>query len=119
MPPMTKTRARTEALYELETLQEAIRQKWLEECLPEDWDGLEYSDARPRHKTRVTIRLDSDMVRWFRNTGPGYGARINSVLRIYWTSLMAGYISAYPMEDTTPRLLRRVEALAEEAEKLK
>lgn len=101
---MTKARARSEMLHELERLQEQLRDRWLHECLPEDWDGLDTWAPQPRHRTRVTLRLDTDMVRWFRNTGPGYGARMNSVLRIYWTALLAGHIGAYLGEDTTPRL---------------
>lgn len=106
MPP-TKVRAGTEMLHELERLQSEIRQGWLNQSLPQDWHGLETWAPQPRHRTRVTLRLDSDMVKWFRNTGPGYQARINSVLRIYWLALLSGQVSSYLGEDTTPRILTR------------
>jgi uncharacterized protein (DUF4415 family) len=34
-------------------------------------------------KTEVTIRLDSDVVDFFRNAGKGYQTRMNAVLRAY------------------------------------
>ena len=32
-------------------------------------------------KQIVTIRLDSDMLTWYKDAGPGYQTRINQVLR--------------------------------------
>jgi uncharacterized protein (DUF4415 family) len=32
-------------------------------------------------KQIVTIRLDSDMLEWFKGAGPGYQTRINQILR--------------------------------------
>lgn len=37
----------------------------------------------PRRKPTVTIRLDPDVLNWFKRQGPGYQTRINSVLRMY------------------------------------
>lgn len=34
-------------------------------------------------KQIVTIRLDTDMLEWFKSAGPGYQTRINQVLRDY------------------------------------
>lgn len=34
-------------------------------------------------KKIVTIRLDFDVVDWFRNQGPGYQTRINALLKAY------------------------------------
>ena len=34
-------------------------------------------------KQIVTIRLDVDMLEWFKSAGPGYQTRINQVLREY------------------------------------
>lgn len=34
-------------------------------------------------KQIVTIRLDIDMLEWFKSGGPGYQTRINQVLREY------------------------------------
>ena len=37
----------------------------------------------PAGKTSITVRLDSDVLEWFRNQGKGYQTRINAVLRTY------------------------------------
>ena len=114
MTAQAKRNAYREALYELEKLQSDLEQSWLDQSLPQDWTGLDWYAPVDRHKTRVTLRLDSDMVRWFRKLGPGYQARINSVLRIYWMSLLAGHIKAYPHDDTLPRLKIEARNIQEE-----
>ncbi len=37
----------------------------------------------PPRKEQVTIRLDSDVLAWFRAQGKGYQTRINALLRAY------------------------------------
>ena len=37
----------------------------------------------PQAKKPVSIRLDEDVIRWFRSRGRGYQTRINAVLRAY------------------------------------
>jgi uncharacterized protein (DUF4415 family) len=37
----------------------------------------------PPSKQQVTIRLDEDVLKWFRSQGKGYQTRINSLLRAY------------------------------------
>ncbi len=34
-------------------------------------------------KSQVTLRIDADVLQWFKETGRGYQTRINSLLRIY------------------------------------
>ena len=34
-------------------------------------------------KEQLTLRIDSDVVKWYRKQGPGYQTRINSLLRAY------------------------------------
>lgn len=54
--------------------------------LTEDDDDFDWAHAviveRPR-KTSLTIRLDEDVLAYFRGTGAGYQTRINAVLRAY------------------------------------
>lgn len=50
--------------------------------LPRDW----WKDAvpvRPGAKKLLSLRLDPDVVEWFRAQGPGYQTRMNDVLRAY------------------------------------
>ena len=37
----------------------------------------------PRRKSSITVRLDSDVLEWFRALGRGYQTHINAVLRMY------------------------------------
>ena len=54
--------------------------------LPEDfWDSAVLVD--PPKKEAVSIRLDSDVLGWFRGQGPRYQSRINAVLRAYMTRM--------------------------------
>ena len=46
-------------------------------------DGSSEALRRPRAKVAVGIRLDADLVDWFKAEGPGYQTRINAVLRAF------------------------------------
>ncbi len=51
-------------------------------AMPDDF----WQDARvvtPVTKQAISIRLDEDVIDWFRATGPKYQTRINAVLRSY------------------------------------
>jgi uncharacterized protein (DUF4415 family) len=39
--------------------------------------------VRPARKLPLTVRLDEDVLAWFRSHGKGYQTRINAVLRSY------------------------------------
>ena len=48
-----------------------------------------FADAKlrlPDKKRSVTVRLDADVLEWFRAQGKGYQTRINAVLRMYMES---------------------------------
>ena len=38
---------------------------------------------RPRTKTQLTLRVDSEVLGWFKKQGRGYQTRINTLLRAY------------------------------------
>jgi uncharacterized protein (DUF4415 family) len=49
-----------------------------------------WSDAEvqfPSRKTHVSIRLDDDIISWFKQFGRGYQTKINSVLKSYINSV--------------------------------
>ena len=101
----SKRDAQHRAMAELERLQADLEDRWVNGSLPDDWSGL-FADEEVRpDKTKITLRLDADMVRWFRKMGPNYGRLMNRVLRVYWTSLLAGHIKAYYAHDTTPQIM--------------
>ena len=56
--------------------------------LDQDW----FNDADltlPEPKQAVSIRIDADVLRWYRAQGPGYQSRMNAVLRQYAKSRQA------------------------------
>ena len=110
-----QTDAQREAIRDLKSLQQELTQNWIDRSLPKDWNGFDSRAPVTRDKTRITIRLDADMVRWFRKLGPGYQTRINDVLRIYWNALIGGWIKSHWDEDEvapafTDMILRMADA---------
>lgn len=55
-------------------------------------EDIDYSDIpelddsffKKATKSSVTVRLDSDMVEWFKSQGKGYQTRMNAVLRAFY-----------------------------------
>jgi uncharacterized protein (DUF4415 family) len=46
--------------------------------------GLVRRGLKPvARKKLLTLRIDSDVVEWYRRQGPGYQTRINTLLRAY------------------------------------
>lgn len=48
---------------------------------PIDWSKAEL--VVPSKKQAISIRLDQDLIDFFKSEGPGYQRRINAVLRSY------------------------------------
>lgn len=69
---MNKEDAQIEMKYELEALHVRLPDAWLADSLPLEKSGLEYLNPCPKAKTSVTVRLNTDMVRWFRKVEQGY-----------------------------------------------
>ena len=54
-----------------------------------------WSDAEvqfPSTKTHVSIRLDDDIISWFKQFGRGYQTKINSVLKSYIKSAKKNHV---------------------------
>ncbi len=82
-----------------------MKAKFIRKKSKTDWDklnsmsdsGIDYSDIpklskkifqngelrMPKSKPLISIRLDSDILEWFKSLGTGYQTRINAVLRMY------------------------------------
>ena len=50
--------------------------------LPEDFWG-DGDVVTPMSKQAISLRVDEDVLDWFKQTGPKYQTRINAVLRSY------------------------------------
>ncbi len=46
-----------------------------------DWSKVEI--GMPQGKQQMTVRIDIDVIEWFRSQGAGYQTRMNQVLRRY------------------------------------
>jgi len=57
--------------------------------LPHDfWDSAEL--VQPVRKQAVSLRIDEDVLAWFRQNGPRYQSRMNAVLRSYMNARSKG-----------------------------
>ena len=77
-------------MMELHELEIWVRNMRLKDALiPKEWREIEEKvPVRPR-KTKVTARLDADLVKWFRGMGEGYQGRMNAVLRTFMLALVS------------------------------
>lgn len=68
---------------------DAITERELERSIAADPDAdvaVDWTKARlvmPRRKESVHLRVDPDVLAWFRQQGQGYLTRMNAVLRAY------------------------------------
>ena len=46
-----------------------------------DWGNVKV--AWPQPKQAISLRIDQDILEWFRGRGPGYQTRMNAVLRAF------------------------------------
>lgn len=57
---------------------------------PLDDDFFASAELRlPRKKQTITMRVDPDVLDWFRAQGKGYQTRMNAVLRLYMETHLA------------------------------
>jgi uncharacterized protein (DUF4415 family) len=50
--------------------------------VPKDW-FKEAEAVMPTQKKLLSLRLDADVIEWFKQRGPGYQTRMNAVLRAF------------------------------------
>lgn len=68
----------------------------IEETSPEELatlpaDFWEEADlVLPVPKRAISLRVDEDVLEWFRSLGPGYQTRMNAVLRSYMERMASG-----------------------------
>jgi len=62
--------------------------------LPAEWADI---DATPvPEKTRITLRVDVDVAKFYRKLGPGYQSRMNEVLRSFMLARLVEIIGLGP-----------------------
>ncbi len=52
---------------------------------PEDWvKAIVHTRVKlPQRKTQIALRLDNEVLNWFKQQGSGYQTRINAILKEY------------------------------------
>lgn len=73
--------------------------------VPEEWHEIARGKTR-QAKTRITIRLEEDVVRFFRKMGPGYQQRMNDVLSAWMHGRLAAVIKGPDASDIDLELMR-------------
>jgi uncharacterized protein (DUF4415 family) len=67
--------------------------------IPDDWRRIERDvPVRPK-KEKLTVAFDADMVKWFRNMGHGYQARMNAVLKTFMKAVVSREILSHGDRD--------------------
>lgn len=101
-PERRKWKLSVDTLREIEyDLHDRLQQNPL---VPDDWHQIwkDEGEAVPK-TTRVTIRLDADIVKFFRALGPGYQPRINRVLRAFMHLRLSKIIDGVDASDYVER----------------
>lgn len=68
---------------------QAIRDEDIDTSDIPELDELFWANAKvgiPQTKKAVSLRIDDDILQWFKSTGKGYQTRMNLVLRSYMQS---------------------------------
>lgn len=65
----------------------------MEGRVPHAWEDV-WETRRPG-RTRVTLRLDDDVLKFFRAMGGQYGPKVNDVLRIFMHAQLAGFFEGH------------------------
>lgn len=65
--------------------EEAMRRRRADPDAPRPYAGWEetVTAGLPEPKRQITLRLDANVLRWFRSQGQGYQTLMNAVLRSY------------------------------------
>lgn len=71
--------------------------------IPRDWHEIAKRRGK-REKVRLTLRVEEDVVKFFRATGRGYQERMNDVLRAWMHGRIAGMIEGPDAEDIALQL---------------
>ena len=79
-------------------------------AIPQHWHQIwKDQDKRDPKRQKVTMNLDADVVRFFKDMGPGYQERLNRVLRAFMHFRLAKLVDG---PDTMDYILRPDEVMA-------
>lgn len=70
--------------------------------IPAEWHTIAQERAQPA-KEKVTLRVDADVLRFFRSMGQGHLTRMNAVLRAFMLARLAEVVKAEAPIEMTPK----------------
>lgn len=70
--------------------------------IPAEWFQIAQSRHQPA-KAKVTLRIDEDVIRFFRSMGQGHLTRMNAVLRAFMLARLAEVVKAEPEYQLSPK----------------
>lgn len=70
--------------------------------IPAEWNRIAQSRQQPA-KAKVTLRVDDDVIRFFRAMGQGHLTRMNDVLRAFMLARLAEVVKAEPEYQLSPK----------------
>jgi uncharacterized protein (DUF4415 family) len=70
--------------------------------IPAEWHRIAQEREQPL-KSKITLRLDQDVVRFFRAMGQGHLTRMNAVLRAFMLARLAEVVKAEARYEMTPK----------------
>ncbi len=80
----------SDMLHDLEDLErDNALLKQVHRLVPRGWDKATSDSPCAPRKKMMSIRLDGDLLDWFRAQGGGYQIRINKILRAYMNSVIS------------------------------
>ena len=91
-----------------ETLAQSDLSLELRDRVPEAWHTLEHDLDVEEPKTKITLRLDDSVARFYRAMGPGYQARISRILAL-WAHMKI--CDALRLEDAAYAQMKRLNDL--------
>ena len=80
--------------------------------IPPEWHAIASADAVPG-KRHISLRVDEDVLQFFRAMGVGHLSRMNAVLRAFMQARLAGVLEG-PEDSVEARMLTVLEALVRE-----
>jgi uncharacterized protein (DUF4415 family) len=81
MPPAQRLSAALRRMSDEEVARRAAADAGAGAIPPGFWDNAQV--VYPERKEQITLRLDLEIIRWFKRTGKGYQSRMGTVLRSY------------------------------------
>lgn len=91
---MSDSKTQRQHLSYAEEIHARLEQDFAPPQIPDGWHDIwREKDRRSDKRTRVTLALDADVVRFFRSMGKGYQPRMNRVLRAFMHDRLAGLVA--------------------------